>query len=527
MKKLCVALLVPLILLLAAEGLLTLFGVAAIPPRFVLRRDAQGTICCSNKDSAFWSEPFLETCVRPVKQPCTYRIFVIGESTPNGFPFSRHCTPARWLQVRLEQLHPGRSIEVVGLAANGKVASDLVDFSDEILAWRPDLLVTYVGHNEFILVSIPEIKHPAQFRVRSFLLEFRVGRTLSSLVLGNREPPPDELPDTRLVADQPYLSHAEFRYGHDRYRRSLEALREKCRACGTQLLLCLPACNLRDYPPTYSSFGASTSAAARERGRALLEQAIDLVKAHELDRARPLLEQAIAIDATPAIAHYQLGAALLQQDAARARREFELARDLDCYPNRAQQPLLDIVREQAAHGVLIADCPDVFNEAAEHHVPGCDLFVDHCHPEISAQSLIATAIMRAMASANLLAPANEWHFEREPDLAEYHRRLKLSFPDIASEFAATAINSLLNRLRLTTRRLSAAESAERGCAFAMRYDPQNGTAMLGQALAAFVLGRKEEARVLAARAIERDPRLRFYPRQLPAKYPELKDLFAP
>jgi hypothetical protein len=407
-KKLILVLVAPVLVIAGIEGVLSLFNVAPQPPPFLPAERDGRRVYCSNQKSSFWSEPFIETCVAPEKSPGTYRVFVIGESTPNGFPFTRHCSPASWLQVRLAQLHPGKSIEVVRLASNGRHARELVDFCDEILPWHPDLLVFYCGHNEFLIFRIPEIKHPMQAALRAAVMKWRLGRSIASLIASKKDPPPDELPDTRLIADTPYLTAEEFAAGQEQYRRAVEEIHKKCEAYGTRLLVCLPACNLRDYPPTYSSFAAQTSEADRVKARALVDQATMLLARGEKASARPLLEAALEIDSTPAIAHFDLGRTLLEVDNAHALREFESARDLDMYPNRAQQPLLDILREQASRGVLVADCPAVFNGAAEYGVPGDDLFVDHCHPELSAQSLIATAILQAMAEADLVAPRSAW-----------------------------------------------------------------------------------------------------------------------
>src|SRR5262245_15960883 len=86
-KKLFLVLLIPALLLAGLEGVLALLYVAPVPPTFLrVERDGR-PLYCANQKSSFWSEPFIETCVAPEKDPGTFRIFVIGESTPNGFPF--------------------------------------------------------------------------------------------------------------------------------------------------------------------------------------------------------------------------------------------------------------------------------------------------------------------------------------------------------------------------------------------------------------------------------------------------------
>src|SRR6266481_5779165 len=53
------------------------------------------------------------------KQPATRRIFMLGESTMQGFPFDYNATAPRLLQDRLRQLLPRYNIEVInaGLSA--------------------------------------------------------------------------------------------------------------------------------------------------------------------------------------------------------------------------------------------------------------------------------------------------------------------------------------------------------------------------------------------------------------------------
>src|SRR5690349_9949664 len=79
-----------------------------------------------------------------------FRIFVLGESSAAGFPYGRFGSLAGMLEQRLKRTFPGKNIEVITTAMSAASSYMLLDFTDEIIAQKPDVVLIYTGHNEYL-----------------------------------------------------------------------------------------------------------------------------------------------------------------------------------------------------------------------------------------------------------------------------------------------------------------------------------------------------------------------------------------
>ena len=82
------------------------------------------------------------------KPPGTYRIFCIGQSTTEGFPFQPRGGYPEWLEALLKGVLPSRKIEVINAGICGSDSTRDLAIVKEVLKYRPDLLVLYEGNNE-------------------------------------------------------------------------------------------------------------------------------------------------------------------------------------------------------------------------------------------------------------------------------------------------------------------------------------------------------------------------------------------
>src|SRR5262249_40913174 len=66
-----------------------------------------------------------------------------------------------------------------------------------------------------------------------------------------------------------------------------------------------------------------------------------------------------------------------------ARGAFARALELDDLPERASPDIVRRTRELARdYGVAVADVESRFAAEGKHAIPGFDLFIDHCHPNL-------------------------------------------------------------------------------------------------------------------------------------------------
>jgi lysophospholipase L1-like esterase len=140
------------LLLLALEGTLVLTGYGDdarlfddFPPglltdnpeyvgRFYSARDPGGGVQRSNL--------FLEP-----KEASRLRVFVVGGSTAQGFPFQRNQSFTAVTQSALRSL--GMDVEILNLGNSAMTSYYLREVLPELPGYEPDLVVIYAGHNEY------------------------------------------------------------------------------------------------------------------------------------------------------------------------------------------------------------------------------------------------------------------------------------------------------------------------------------------------------------------------------------------
>ena len=117
------------------------------------------------------------------KPPGTYRIFCIGQSTTEGYPFYPRAGYPEWLGLILKDTLPGRRVEVINSGVSGSDSSRDLALVKEVLNYHPDLLVLYEGNNE-------------QLYSRLRLLQNHLGKNFGEFLFWLR----DYFPIVRLAA---------------------------------------------------------------------------------------------------------------------------------------------------------------------------------------------------------------------------------------------------------------------------------------------------------------------------------------
>ncbi|HVO72874.1 MAG TPA: hypothetical protein VMT35_02525, partial [Ignavibacteriaceae bacterium] len=143
----------PLVLIIILELALRLFSFGDDLRLFIPSSDPNYLKCNPIVGKRYFSQldfttPIFDPFLRD-KPPNGFRIFILGESTVQGFPYDANIAFSRILQRRLQDVFPERSIEVINLGMTAITSYTLLDFTDEILEQKPDLILIYAGHNEY------------------------------------------------------------------------------------------------------------------------------------------------------------------------------------------------------------------------------------------------------------------------------------------------------------------------------------------------------------------------------------------
>jgi tetratricopeptide (TPR) repeat protein len=304
-----------------------------------------------------------------------FRVFVLGGSTTNGYPYGSNLMFSRILEFRLKQALPDRTVEVVNVAMAAVNSYALLDFFDEILRYEPDALLIYAGHNEFYgalgVASMINLGSNRTFILAYMKLSrLKIFLAVRRFVLWLRNRGKDEsLPRTatlmeRMVAKQSIpLNSALYRAACRQFEGNLRAMLRKATKARIPVLLSDLVSNTRDQAPFISpDDGESASDVYRD--------AVALVDNGDYDAAR---------------------------------ERFKRARDLDVLRFRAPSVFNEIIRRVAIdYNIAVVEMEATFEAVSPDGLVGEGLMLDHLHPNIAGYFIMADAFFAAMRSTGIM-----------------------------------------------------------------------------------------------------------------------------
>lgn len=417
-------LLIPFLLLLGVEGGLRVFGYGTSYPLFVPVKEAPEYLRVNPDIVRRFMVDEAETpklWIRPVdfpkkKSPGTVRIFVVGGSTAEGYPYGYGASPAGMLQQRLQRTFPERKIEVITTAMCAVNTYTLLDFTDEIIEQDPDAVLVYSGHNEYVgLLGIGSafsagIRRPA---VLSFLLlrNLRVFQLLQRVASTSRPKPKDRSNRTlmaTIVREKKIpIGSPLYERGFDQYRANLRAILSRYRKAGIPVFIGTVVSNERDQPPFISGHGEGVDAAAWRRhfdaGCRALDTGDALMALGEFDTA-------VDIDDAYAEGHFLRAQALDRlKRFPEARQAYLAAKDRDELRFRAPEAINNIIREVAKEQLAqVVEVQEAFVREARDGIVGTDLMLEHLHPNLRGYFVLADAFHEALRAEEMFGQWDHW-----------------------------------------------------------------------------------------------------------------------
>ena len=414
----------PFLLTLSEDGRQRLRSVnPSYPKRYFLGRH-QGRLVASGRIDA---HPFLEPA-----SPGPFRVVFVGASTVRGFPHPPSLSAAAFLEAMLADAWSGREVQVFNLGITALASFAVAEVLEDAMGLEPDLVVVYAGHNEYYgLYGAGSGSSPLGNRLRHALADGHIPWMLHSLlgrVLGSEVTGADLIQvlgeeGGSLSPEDPRRQSAPARLG-----ANLSRMAATCRRAGVPVILCTLAANDAGFAPAGSGSPELPAGQLSTWERRLVMAAEALLQ----DGAGPEaaaealagLEGAEALAGGSAWLQYLKGRALvLLGRPAEARAVFARARELDTMPWRAPESHNRAIRAAAAKsGAVLADVAGAFAEAAPPEGVGWGLMVDHVHPSIAGQILMARTIVAALAAvpADAAPPVDAGRLREDE---EYRRHL--------------------------------------------------------------------------------------------------------
>ncbi|HEY4131320.1 MAG TPA: GDSL-type esterase/lipase family protein [Gemmatimonadaceae bacterium] len=378
--------LAPVVLLVALEIVLRFTWRSAALPLFVSANVERPGYLVANREIArrwFFTEQSppvpIPDAFAAEKPAHSFRVFVLGESTTAGFPYPHNGAFSRVLADALRDVLPDDSVEVVNLGIPATNSYALVDMVDEINAQHPDAVLIYAGHNEYYgalgAASTEGGLHASPALVRGFLfmqrsrLVFAMRRAATWLRTRSRSASGGEQAPSfmeTLAGDQQIdLNGRVYLRGEAQFASNLDEVCRRFAGRGVPVFVGSLTSNVRDQAPLSSPANAQTNGA----------------------------------DGTFARAR----AALAAGDTTHARPLFVQARDQDVVRFRAPSEFNEVIR-RVTHNrqAIYVPVAEAFDSAAVGGVPGYDLFLEHVHPNVRGEALLARLFFDALRRASFV-----------------------------------------------------------------------------------------------------------------------------
>jgi lysophospholipase L1-like esterase len=391
-----ITLAIPLVALAAAELGLRLAGWGGYPAFFRIAGQLPSGVSVALVEPAATKPYFFANPTRPgyaeetnflIPKPAdTVRIFIVGESAAKGYPQPRNLSMASFLQALLGDAWPEKKVEVISLGTTAVASFPLVYLTREAVRYEPDLMVFYVGNNEFFgaygvasinsFGTLPTWALPWMRALRGLAVVQAVEGVVRGKADENRSLMEQMVGKTVIPADSP-LRAAAARNLETHLGRMLDAVR----VAGIPAVVCTTASNEAGLAP----LGEGGEAATRF-----------------------------------ALAKKQAAAG----DRPAARDSFLAARDLDTMPWRPISATEQAIRRAAAErNMVLCDVAEVFRALSAEPATDWDLLDDHVHLSLRGQAEVARAIAASMATLPEEVRVDAAWLDSLPDWKAYAERL--------------------------------------------------------------------------------------------------------
>mgnify|MGYP006284640791 CR=1 FL=1 len=424
--------LLPLLLILLFEAALELFQYGGDQDLFVEQTSGEISEFVLNEN--FTKRYFFQKGIKtPVplsqrfpaeKSGNTFRVFCLGASTTQGFPYPPNAAFPAILQNILTSIFPDKNIEVLNCGITAITSYSVLDMQREILKkYQPDLIIIYTGHNEFYGV-FGQASTLSLFKNRMLLQLFLkmqrskiflLMRDAIHAVFGKQiEPDHPNQPRTlmRIMAQDIGIRQQSKVYERTKkhYKDNLEAMCRLAEKHQTDLMLCTLVDNQKDLPPFASQHDVNFADQDSATWHSLIQEARIFRDAGQYQNAIDKYRQAIAIDSTFALTHFELGHAYYAlENYADAQTHFVLAKDYDPIRFRAPSSFNAILAEVSGHyDVPLVDIQKSFANQSPAGIPGQNLLHEHVHPNLRGYLLIAQTLAKGMSENAFMSESWDW-----------------------------------------------------------------------------------------------------------------------
>lgn len=335
------------------------------------------------------------------------RIFVQGGSTAAGFPYGLGASIAGMLDYRLKQSFPDKSVEVVNTALSAVNSYTVLDFSDEIIAQKPDAVLMYMGHNEYLGILGVGSNYSSTNSSASTLLflklyGFKTFQLIQNIYWSFKSPNANIDQSKSRSFMSKVAKHKNipkdsplFTQGIQQFETNLELLVNKYKEHNIPVFIATIASNLADQKP-FSSVELPDN--IKGQVESLLSTETKNIREDEVANFRQLADQYGSADI-----FYLLGRHFEQQNNYGAAREHYIAaRDHDLLRFRAPSEINVLIEKiTRKHELHLVHANQYLEENSPNGIIGSEMMIEHLHPTAEGYFHISDAFYHALNTSKI------------------------------------------------------------------------------------------------------------------------------
>ncbi len=410
--------LIPVIFFAILELAVRLLGLGSDYPLFIPVEKQTGYLQ-PNPDviKRYFSRPELapqvssDTLYFLAKKPAdSFRIVIMGESSAAGFPYGRFGSPSGMLEQRLKPLYPEKNIEIINVAMAAINSYTLRDFAQEVAEIKPDVVLIYAGHNEYLGVmgvGSSLAARDSRWKTLTYiaLRKSHLFQLFDAAIVGLRMEGAPEKPANertlmaRVAADKNIpIRSPIYQQGLRQFEDNMGDIIALFYAKNIPVVLGTLASNERDQAPF------SSQARGDQKLESLLKIARDFANAGVNAESEKRYLSAVSSYPLSAGAHFELAKIYSKTgNKPEALKHYLLAKDLDLLRFRAPEDINKIiVNLSSRQGVFLADVQQGLRSETSENSIGSEFMLEHLHPNADGYFWLAEAYFQTLLNNKLL-----------------------------------------------------------------------------------------------------------------------------
>ncbi len=330
--------------------------------------------------------PFsVESFVYKEKKDNSFSVFFLGASSGAGYPYLSSASMSKFIRKKLEIMYPEVPIEVVNISMSAINSYTILDLLPDILNKKPDLILIYLGHNEYygaLGVGSLETLGSSRILVNTILWlnKFKTVELLRKIINSiSGFFSSEKVAGGTLMAQMAQNKLIEYKgdtfwNGINQFKGNLRDIFNLCKEKNVPVIASTLVSNLKDQKPFISVTDSKNPSAKNIFSKARME--------------------------------------LQNGDLSSAESLFVYAKELDALRFRAPEDINKVIRKLCGEfGYPVISSDSLFNKSTPDGIPGNNLFTDHLHPNVKGYQLLGNLFFNAMKKYNYLPKA-------ESDLSE-------------------------------------------------------------------------------------------------------------